>query len=76
VFVRLKKQAEAEDLTQEVFIKALRSIDSYKIGKTHLQLAFPHCSQSGDRSRRKFAKRQETSLDDAHHLSELRTRWL
>lgn len=33
-YFRIKKQTEAEDLTQEVFIKALNAIGSYKIGKT------------------------------------------
>ena len=30
IFVRLGNQAEAEDLSSEVFLKALRSLDSYK----------------------------------------------
>ena len=30
IFVRLGDQAEAEDLSSEVFLKALRSLDSYK----------------------------------------------
>jgi len=66
VFVRLKKQAEAEDLTQEVFIKALRSIDSYKIGKTPFAAwLFRIAHNQVIDHVRKFAKRQETSLDDA-----------
>jgi len=34
VYFRVRKQTEAEDLTQEVFIKALKAIGTYKIGKT------------------------------------------
>ncbi len=33
IYFRVKNQPEAEDLTQEVFIKALRGISSYKSGK-------------------------------------------
>jgi RNA polymerase sigma-70 factor (ECF subfamily) len=34
IYFRVKNQGEAEDLTQEVFIKALNGISSYKVGKT------------------------------------------
>ena len=34
IYFRVKNQPEAEDLTQEVFIKALKNIGSYKLGKT------------------------------------------
>ncbi len=33
IYVRLRRQDEAQDLTQEVFIKALKAIESYKVGK-------------------------------------------
>lgn len=33
MYFRIRKQAESEDLTQEVFIKALNAIGSYKAGK-------------------------------------------
>jgi RNA polymerase sigma-70 factor (ECF subfamily) len=34
MYFRMQKQVESEDLTQEVFIKALKAIGSYKPGKT------------------------------------------
>lgn len=34
IYFRIKKQSETEDLTQEVFIKAMNAIASYKIGET------------------------------------------
>jgi RNA polymerase sigma-70 factor (ECF subfamily) len=66
IFVRLRKQAESEDLTQEVFIKALKSIGSYKIGKTPFAawlFRIAH-NQMIDHVR-KYAKKQEISLDEA-----------
>ena len=34
IYVRIRRQDEAQDLTQEVFIKALKEIESYRIDKT------------------------------------------
>jgi RNA polymerase sigma-70 factor (ECF subfamily) len=34
MYFRIRRQVESEDLTQEVFIKALKAIGSYKPGKT------------------------------------------
>lgn len=34
MYFRIRRQVESEDLTQEVFIKALKAIESYKPGKT------------------------------------------
>jgi len=66
IYVRVKKQAEAEDLTQEVFIKALKAIGSYKIGKTPFSAwLFRIAHNQVIDHVRKYARNLETSLDDA-----------
>ena len=66
IYVRLRKQAESEDLTQEVFIKALKAIGSYKIGKTPFaSWLFRIAHNQVIDYVRKYAKNLETSLDEA-----------
>jgi RNA polymerase sigma-70 factor (ECF subfamily) len=66
IYVRVRKQAEAEDLTQEVFIKALKAIGSYKIGKAPFaSWLFRIAHNQVIDYVRKYAKNPETSLDDA-----------
>lgn len=66
IYVRLRKQAESEDLTQEVFIKALKAIGSYKIGKTPFaSWLFRIAHNQVIDYVRKYAKNMETSLDEA-----------
>jgi RNA polymerase sigma-70 factor (ECF subfamily) len=66
VYVRIRKQAEAEDLTQEVFIKALKAIGAYKIGKTPFAAwLFRIAHNQVIDYVRKYAKNMETSLDEA-----------
>ena len=66
IYVRLRKQAEAEDLTQEVFIKALKAIGSYKIGKAPFaSWLFRIAHNQVIDHVRKYAKHLETSLDEA-----------
>ncbi len=66
IYFRLKKQSESEDLTQEVFIKALKGIGSYKPGKTPFAswlFRIAH-NQMIDHIR-KYKNYQSTSLEDA-----------
>ena len=66
IYVRVRKQAEAEDLTQEVFIKALKAIGAYKKGKAPFAswlFRIAH-NQIIDHVR-KHGRNLETSLDDA-----------
>ena len=66
MYVRIRRQDEAQDLTQEVFIKALKAIESYKIGKTPFAawlFRIAH-NQIIDHVR-KYKKGMEISLDEA-----------
>jgi RNA polymerase sigma-70 factor (ECF subfamily) len=66
IYVRLRKQAESEDLTQEVFIKALKAIGSYKVGKTPFaSWLFRIAHNQVIDYVRKYAKNLETSLEEA-----------
>ena len=66
IYVRIRRQAESEDLTQEVFIKALKAIDSYKVGKTPFaSWLFRIAHNQVIDHVRKRSRAQETSLDDA-----------
>ncbi len=66
IYVRIRKQAESEDLTQEVFIKALNAIGGYKIGKTPFAAwLFRIAHNQVIDHVRKYAKNLETSLDEA-----------
>lgn len=66
IYVRVRKQAEAEDLTQEVFIKALKAIGSYKIGKAPFaSWLFRVAHNQVIDYVRKYSKNLETSLDEA-----------
>ena len=70
IYLRVKSQAEAEDLTQDVFIKALGSINSYKwrdlpfaawLFKIAHNRVIDHV--------RKSSKEKRASLDEAHAAS-------
>jgi RNA polymerase sigma-70 factor, ECF subfamily len=66
VYFRVRKQAEAEDITQEVFIKALRAIASYKMGKTPFaSWLFSIAHNQVIDFVRKNNRYQSTSLDEA-----------
>src|SRR4030042_5375860 len=66
IYVRLRKQAESEDLTQEVFIKALKAMGSYKIGKTPFaSWLFRIAHNQVIDHVRKYRKGLEISLDEA-----------
>jgi RNA polymerase sigma-70 factor (ECF subfamily) len=66
IYFRLRRQAESEDLTQEVFIKALNGIKSYKMGKTPFAAwLFRIAHNQLIDFVRKNKKRQEMPLDDA-----------
>jgi RNA polymerase sigma-70 factor, ECF subfamily len=66
IFFRIRKQAESEDLTQEVFIKALRAISSYKIGKTPFAAwLFSIAHNQVIDFMRKNKRYQSTSLEEA-----------
>jgi len=66
VYVRVRRQDVAEDLTQEVFIKALKAIGSYKIGKTPFaSWLFRIAHNQVIDHVRKHKKGLETSLDEA-----------
>lgn len=66
VFVRIRRQAEAEDLTQEVFIKALKAIESYKVGKTPFaSWLFRIAHNQVIDHVRKRSRAPETGLDEA-----------
>ena len=66
IFVRIRRQAEAEDLTQEVFIKALKAIESYKVGKTPFaSWLFRIAHNQVIDHVRKRSRAPETSLDEA-----------
>ena len=66
IYIRIRKQAESEDLTQEVFIKALNAIGDYKIGKTPFAAwLFRIAHNQVIDHVRKYAKNLETSLDEA-----------
>ena len=65
IYVRLRRQDEAQDLTQEVFIKALKAIGSYKIGKTPFaSWLFRIAHNQVIDHVRKRKKGTETSLDE------------
>jgi len=70
IYVKVRSQAEAEDLTQDVFIKALESISSYKwrdlpfaawLFKIAHNRVIDHV--------RKVSKEKRASLDEAHAVS-------
>ncbi len=64
--MRLKNQAESEDLTQEVFIKALNAIGSYKYeGAPFASWLFRIAHNQVIDFVRKRNKQQTTSLDEA-----------
>jgi RNA polymerase sigma-70 factor, ECF subfamily len=66
VFFRIRKQAEAEDLTQEVFIKAMKAIGSYKMGKTPFAAWLFRIARNQVIDHvRKVQQYQSTSLDEA-----------
>ncbi len=66
IYVRLRRQDEAQDLTQEVFIKALKAIESYKIGKTPFaSWLFRIAHNQVIDHVRKYRKGLEMSLDEA-----------
>lgn len=66
IYFRVRKQAEAEDLTQEVFIKALRAIAAYKMGKTPFaSWLFSIAHNQVIDFVRKNNRYQSTSLDEA-----------
>jgi RNA polymerase sigma-70 factor (ECF subfamily) len=66
IYVRLRRQDEAQDLTQEVFIKALKAIESYKVGKTPFaSWLFRIAHNQVIDHVRKHKKGIETSLDEA-----------
>ena len=66
MYFRMRKQAEAEDLTQEVFIKALNAIGTYKVGKTPFaSWLFRIAHNQVIDYVRKNEKYQSTSLDEA-----------
>jgi RNA polymerase sigma-70 factor (ECF subfamily) len=70
IYVKVRSQAEAEDLTQDVFIKALGSIGSYK----WRELPFAAWLFKIAHNRvidhvRKVSKEKSTSLDEAYAKS-------
>lgn len=66
IYVRLRRQDEAQDLTQEVFIKALKAIESYKVGKTPFAAwLFRIAHNQVIDHVRKYKKGIEMSLDEA-----------
>ncbi len=66
VYFRIRKQTEAEDLTQEVFIKAMKAIGSYKIGKTPFAAwLFRIAHNQVIDHVRKVGQYQSTSLEEA-----------
>lgn len=70
IYFRLKKQGEAEDLTQEVFIKALNGIGSYKIGKTPFaSWLFRIAHNQVIDYVRKTGKQQTTPLEEAYSVA-------
>jgi RNA polymerase sigma-70 factor (ECF subfamily) len=70
VYFKVKKQGEAEDLTQEVFIKALNGIGSYKVGKTPFaSWLFRIAHNQVIDYVRKTGKQQMTALDEAYALA-------
>lgn len=69
IYFRIRKQSEAEDLTQEVFIKALRAISSYKMGKTPFaSWLFSIAHNQLIDAVRKTNRYQATSLDEAFNI--------
>jgi RNA polymerase sigma-70 factor, ECF subfamily len=65
MYFRMKNQPEAEDLTQEVFIKALKGIGSYKVGPTPFSSWLYRIAHNQVIDHvRKNEKRQLTSLDE------------
>jgi RNA polymerase sigma-70 factor (ECF subfamily) len=70
VFFRVKNQGEAEDLTQEVFIKALNGIGSYKVGKTPFaSWLFRIAHNQVIDYVRKTGKQKMTALDEAYSIA-------
>jgi RNA polymerase sigma-70 factor (ECF subfamily) len=66
IYFKIKRQAEAEDLTQEVFIKTLKAIGSYKKGGTPFAAwIFRIAHNQVIDFVRKEDKYQTTSLDEA-----------
>jgi len=66
IYVRLKNQAESEDLTQEVFIKAINAIGSYKYeGAPFASWLFRIAHNQVIDFVRKRDKQKTTSLDEA-----------
>jgi RNA polymerase sigma-70 factor, ECF subfamily len=69
MYFRMRKQSEAEDLTQEVFIKALRAIGSYKVGGTPFaSWLFKIAHNQVIDHVRKNEKYQSTSLDEVANM--------
>ena len=70
MYFRMKKQSEAEDLTQEVFIKALKGISSYKIGATPFSSWLYRIAHNQVIDHiRKNEKHQSVSLDEVTSLA-------
>ena len=66
IYVRVRRQDVAEDLSQEVFIKALKAMGSYKIGKTPFaSWLFRIAHNQVIDHVRKYKKGLEISLDEA-----------
>lgn len=66
IYFRIRRQVESEDLTQEVFIKALKAIGSYKSGSTPFAAwLFRIAHNQLIDFVRKYSKIQSTSLDEA-----------
>lgn len=66
IYVRVRRQDVAEDLSQEVFIKALKAIGSYKIGKAPFaSWLFRIAHNQVIDHVRKYKKGLEISLDEA-----------
>jgi RNA polymerase sigma-70 factor (ECF subfamily) len=70
VYVKVRNQAEAEDLTQDVFIKALEAIGSYKWRDLPFAAwLFRIAHNRIIDHMRKISKEKRASLDEAHAVS-------
>ncbi len=71
IYVRLRDQAEAEDLAGEVFLKALESLDSYKERGIPMQAwLFKIAHNMVVDHFRKAAKRKTVPIDDVQIMAE------
>ena len=71
IYVRLRDQAEAEDLAGEVFLKALESLDSYKERGIPMQAWLFKIAHNMVVDRfRKIAKRKTVPIDDVQIMAE------